>query len=70
MNVTSFLTELRRRNVYKVAIICAMIAWLLTPIATQVFQFLEIPNWAIQLMMMLLALGFPVALVLNSKAHS
>jgi hypothetical protein len=33
-------------------------------IATQVFPFLEIPNWAIRLVIMLLALGFPGALIL------
>src|SRR5262249_26806835 len=33
-------------------------------IATQVFPFLEIPNWAIRLVIMLLALGFPIALII------
>ena len=42
----------------------AVVAWLLMQIATQVFPFLEIPNWAIRLVIMLLALGFPIALVL------
>jgi hypothetical protein len=49
-------TELKRRNVYKVAIAYAVVAWLLLQIATQVFPFLEIPNWAIRLVIMLLAL--------------
>jgi hypothetical protein len=40
----------------------AVIAWLLMQIATQVFPFLEIPNWAVRLVIMLLALGFPGAL--------
>jgi hypothetical protein len=35
---------------------------LLMQIATQVFPFLEIPNWAVRLVIMLLALGFPGAL--------
>src|SRR5215471_12633351 len=56
--------ELKRRNVYKVAIAYAVVAWLLLQIATQVFPFLEIPNWAIRLVIMLLAIGFPIALVL------
>jgi TolB-like protein len=64
MNPKQFFTELRRRNVYKVAIAYAVIAWLLMQIATQVFPFLEIPNWAIRLVIMLLALGFPIALVI------
>jgi TolB-like protein/Tfp pilus assembly protein PilF len=64
MNWRNFLTELKRRNVYKVAIAYAVMAWLLMQVATQVFPFLQIPDWAIRLVIMLLALGFPVALVL------
>src|SRR5207248_1132961 len=64
MNLPSFFGELKRRNVYKVAIAYAVIAWLLMQIATQVFPFLEIPNWAIRLVIMLLALGFPIALII------
>jgi TolB-like protein len=64
VNIQSFFTELKRRNVYKVAIAYGVIAWLLMQIATQVFPFLEIPNWAIRLVIMLLALGFPIALVI------
>jgi hypothetical protein len=60
----NFFAELKRRNVYKVAIAYAVVAWLLMQIATQIFPFLEIPNWAIRLVIMLLALGFPIALIL------
>src|SRR6266700_47026 len=61
----NFLAELRRRNVYKVAIAYAVVAWLLMQIATQVFPFLEIPNWAIRLVIMLIIIGFPIALVIG-----
>ena len=64
MNPKNFSAELKRRNVYKVAIAYAIVAWLVMQIATQVFPFLEIPNWAIRLVIMLLALGFPIALIL------
>jgi TolB-like protein/Flp pilus assembly protein TadD len=64
MSARNFFAELKRRNVYKVAIAYAVIAWLLMQIATQVFPFLEIPNWAIRLVIMLLALGFPIALII------
>jgi len=60
----NFFAELKRRNVYKVAIAYAVIAWLLMQIATQVFPFLEIPNWAIRLVIMLIVIGFPIALVI------
>src|SRR6184192_4502015 len=63
MELQKFFTELKRRNIYKVAIAYAVVAWLLMQIATQVFPFLEIPNWAIRLVIMLLAIGFPVALI-------
>jgi TolB-like protein len=64
VNPKKFFTELKRRNVYKVAIAYAVIAWLLMQIATQVFPFLEIPNWAIRLVIMLIVIGFPIALVI------
>jgi adenylate cyclase len=64
VNPLNFFAELKRRNVYRVAIAYAVVAWLLMQIATQIFPFLEIPNWAIRLVIMLLALGFPIALVL------
>jgi hypothetical protein len=47
--VKNFFTELKRRNVYKVAIAYGVLAWLLMQIATQVFPFLEIPNSAVRL---------------------
>jgi hypothetical protein len=59
MNLRKFFAELKRRNVYKVAIAYAVVAWLLMQIATQVFPFLEIPNWAIRLVIMLIVIGFP-----------
>jgi adenylate cyclase len=64
VNPKNFFAELRRRNVYKVAIAYAVVAWLLMQIATQVFPFLEIPNWAIRLVIMLIVIGFPIALVI------
>ena len=60
----NFFQELKSRSVYKVAVAYAVVAWLLIQIATQVFPFLQIPDWAIRLVIVLLALGFPIALVL------
>src|SRR5438093_4325801 len=64
MKIGNFFAELKRRNVYKVAIAYAVVAWLLMQIATQVFPFLEIPNWAIRLVIMLIVIGFPIALII------
>jgi TolB-like protein/Tfp pilus assembly protein PilF len=61
----SFFSELKRRNVYKVAVAYAVASWLLIQIATQVFPFFEIPNWAVRLVVLVLIAGFPVALVFS-----
>jgi len=65
VKIDDFFTELKRRNVYKVAVAYAVVAWLLIQIATQVFPFFEIPNWAVSLVVLVLILGFPVALILS-----
>jgi TolB-like protein/Tfp pilus assembly protein PilF len=59
-----FFAELKRRNVYKVAVAYAVVSWLLIQIATQVFPFLEIPNWVVRLVIALVAIGFPIALLI------
>jgi len=64
VNPREFFAELKRRNVYKVAIAYAVVGWLLIQIATQVFPFFEIPNWGVRLMVLIIALGFPIALIL------
>jgi TolB-like protein/Tfp pilus assembly protein PilF len=62
--MSNFFAELKRRNVYKVAVAYAVVAWLLVQVATQVFPFLEIPNWVVRLVIALVAIGFPIALVI------
>ena len=64
MNLSNFLAELKRRNVYKVAIAYGVVAWLLIQIATQVFPFFEIPNWTVRLVVLLVVIGFPVAVII------
>ena len=64
MNSHNFFAELKRRNVYKVAVAYAVIGWLLIQVATQVFPFFEIPNWAVRLVVLLIVAGFPIALVM------
>src|SRR5450432_791631 len=65
MNSRNFFSELKRRNVYKVAAAYAIVGWLLIQVATQVFPFFNVPNWAVRLVVLLLVLGFPVALILS-----
>jgi TolB-like protein/Flp pilus assembly protein TadD len=64
MNWRNFLGELQRRNVYRVAVTYTIVSWVLIQIATQVFPFFDIPNWAVRVVILLLVLGFPVALIL------
>src|SRR5881398_2996585 len=64
MKSGNFFAELKRRNVYKVAVAYAVVGWLLVQVATQVFPFLEIPNWVVRLVIVLVAIGFPIALVI------
>ena len=64
MDLRNFLAELKRRNVYKVAVAYAVVGWLLIQVATQVFPFFEIPNWGVRLCVLAIVVGFPIALVI------
>jgi TolB-like protein/Flp pilus assembly protein TadD len=64
VNLPNFFAELKRRNVYKVAIAYAVVAWLLMQIASQIFPFFDIPSWGVRLVVLLLIIGFPIALIL------
>ena len=64
MNHRNFFTELKRRNVYKIAVAYGVVAWLLMQIASQIFPFFEIPNWVVRLVVLLLIIGFPIALII------
>jgi hypothetical protein len=59
----NFFAELKRRNVYKVAVAYAVVGWLLVQVATQVFPFFEIPSWGVRLIVLVIVIGFPIALV-------
>src|SRR5206468_3204697 len=64
VNSRDLFAELKRRNVCKVGIAYAVVAWLLMQVASQIFPFFEIPNWAVRLVVLLLVIGFPVAVIL------
>lgn len=59
-----FFRELKRRNVYKVAVAYAAVGWLVIQVATSTFPVLQIPAWAMRLVVVLVLLGFPIALIL------
>jgi hypothetical protein len=64
MKTDNFFAELKRRNVYKVAVAYAVVGWLLVQVTTQVFPIFEIPNWAARLIVLAIVVGFPIALVI------
>jgi len=55
--------ELKRRNVVKVAVAYAIVAWLLIEVASTTFPILRLPEWAVTLVTVLLIIGFPVAVI-------
>jgi TolB-like protein len=63
MNVPRFFAELKRRNVYKVAVAYAVVAWLLIQLASILFPTFEAPPWVIKVFIAVVALGFPLALI-------
>jgi TolB-like protein/Flp pilus assembly protein TadD len=65
MNPRNFLAELKRRNVYKVAVAYVVVAWLLIQAASILFPTFDAPPWAMKVLVALLVLCFPVALVLS-----
>lgn len=64
MKMVTLFGELQRRKVYRVVIAYAVTSWLVIQVATQVFPAFEIPTWSQRLVVVLIALGFPIAVVL------
>jgi adenylate cyclase len=64
LNPKEFFGELKRRKVYTIAIAYIVGAWALAQGIAQVFPVFDIPNWVVRLIVILIALGFPAALVL------
>ena len=58
-----FLEELQRRHVWRVAAACAVAGWLLVQVATQVFPIFHMPDWTAQIVVLLVVLGFPIAVI-------
>jgi TolB-like protein/Tfp pilus assembly protein PilF len=64
MNSLNFFAELKRRNVYKVAVAYAVVAWLLIQAASIILPSFEAPAWLMKILIAALAIGFPIAVVL------
>ena len=65
MKTDNFLSELKRRNVYKVAAAYLVVAWLVVQAASLLFATFEAPPWAMKTFVVAVALGFPIALILS-----
>jgi TolB-like protein len=64
MNFGNFFAELKRRNVYKVAVAYAVIAWLLVQAASILFPTFEAPPWVMKIFVVIVAAGFVIALII------
>ena len=63
MNFGNFFAELKRRNVYKVAVAYIVAGWALAQGIAQVFPVFDVPNWIVRLIVFLIVIGFPIALI-------
>src|SRR5438874_2780439 len=63
MNRGNIFAELKRRNVYKVAVAYIVVGWALAQGIAQVFPVFDVPNWIVRLIVIFVVLGFPIALV-------
>ena len=61
----SLITELKRRNVVRMALLYAVAGWVILQIADVLFEQLGVPPWAFRLVFGLLVLGFPIALIFS-----
>src|SRR6476660_5105560 len=60
----SFFSELKRRNVYKVAVAYAVVSWQVIQISSTVLPTFHAPEWILQTLLVLVALGFTLALII------
>src|SRR5436190_933325 len=61
----SLFSELKRRNVYKVAITYAVVAWLLIQAASILLPTFEAPSWVMKAFVVFLALGFVISVMIS-----
>ncbi len=65
MKIDNFFAELKRRNVFKVAVAYVIAGWALAQGIAQVLPVFDVPNWIIRLLVLLIMIGFPIALVIS-----
>jgi len=65
VKIDNFFGELKRRNVYKVAVAYLVVAWLIIQAASILLPTFDAPSWAMKVIVLVLVLGFPAALILS-----
>lgn len=63
MSAQSFLSELKRRQIYRGGVMYVVAGWVIVQVSATVFPYFHIPEWAIRLLVVVILLGFPIALV-------
>ncbi|HET8898615.1 MAG TPA: hypothetical protein VFN09_07610 [Rhodanobacteraceae bacterium] len=64
-SVDRFWSELRRRRVIRVAIVYVVVGWVMIEVASTVLPPMNLPSWNVRLVIVLIALGFPIAVVMG-----
>src|SRR2546429_4968539 len=62
--MSGFFEEVKRRKVYRVAAAYVIVAGGIIQLASAAFPAWELPNWSLRLVIVLLLIGFPIALIL------
>jgi TolB-like protein/Tfp pilus assembly protein PilF len=65
MSEWNFFAELKRRNVYKIAVAYAVVSWLLIQAASILLPTFEAPAWVMKVLVLVIIFGFPVALIVS-----
>ncbi|MGW8316628.1 MAG: hypothetical protein ACWGNV_13580 [Bacteroidales bacterium] len=63
--LSSFLKELKHRKVYRVATVYAITGWIIIEVTSSIFPYLHLPDWLVTAIIVLILIGFPIALVMS-----
>ena len=64
MSKSNFFEELKRRNVYRVALAYVVVSWVIIQVASILLPTFEAPPWVMKVLTFILIIGFPIALLL------
>lgn len=64
VDIKNLISELKRRNVFRVATAYAIAGWLIIQVSTSVFPAFDFPEWTTQFVIILVGIGFPIVLII------